>query len=305
MSQKDKLIEDKKPFLESVHWKVSGGLIFYNQIMSYIKSKENFFDEKNKPLVSAFYDSHQGLTWNGGRGGVPFSWPIDESVRRIKSYNELGISFYVAFNNILLEEEHLNDENSNYFLDQIATNPLNGVIVASDILKNYIRKRHPKIKIVASICFCKKDISEYERMLADYDIVALHPDLNRDIDFIMQIKESDRARIEVLVNEFCIYDCKYRKKHYEMISETNINQSYTRKHESADYCFVEKEKREMHQKTIEDSCGKDESVLCLRKEELLFLNSLGIKNFKIMGRDVSDNFIIDNIEKYIDNFSSN
>jgi collagenase-like PrtC family protease len=276
-------------------WKVAGGLIFYNQIISYIKERKEFY-KTDKPLFSAVYDTHQGLIWCGGREPFPFPWSVDESVRRVKEYNKLGISFYAAFNNTLLEEKHLEDENSNYFLKKIYSSK-NGIIVANDLLKNYLRKNYPKFKVVASICFCKKKIKDYERMLEEYDQVVLHPDLNRDINFILKIEKGKRKKLSILVNEHCIMNCPYRKKHYHLISKEHLMESLSKKRDFC--CFVEKEKEEMFRK-MELCYKKRKGILCLENEEIKFLMSLGIQKFKIMGRDVGSNFIIENIREYIE-----
>lgn len=268
-------------------WKVAGGLVFYNEITNLINWTKDFYGI-NRSLISSVYDTHHGLRWTGGRELMPFEWSIDESIKRVKEYNKLGVSFEVAFNNTLLKKNDLKDEYCNYFLKGVH-NKMNSVIVASDLLKNYLRKNYPKFKLAASICFCEKSIKGYEKLFKKYDMVILHPDLNRDFDFIKKISPVNRERLCVLINEECVPNCLFRKEHYKKISQKALEQIYINKHINFFECLMRKRK-----KIIENN------PMPLKEEEVKSLISLGIKNFKIQGRQLKFDYIANYIRDYIE-----
>lgn len=266
-------------------WDVAGGLVFYRQMIALVRKTKDFYG-KNHSLISSVYDAHHGLRWNGGRRErAPASWSLDESIRRVKEYNKLGVPFNIAFNNILLKKKHLNDKYCNYFLKGVH-NKMNGIIVASDLLKDYLRKNYPELKLIASICFCEKKIENYRRMFREYDMVVLHPDLNRNFNFIQKINPADRSRLKILVNEECVPNCRFRKKHNETISRQALNGEFGEKY-YFNVCIPRRKK--INFKGYE---------MILTVEEMRKLISLGIRNFKIQGRQRSFNYVAKFLKDY-------
>jgi collagenase-like PrtC family protease len=268
--------------MENIRWTVGGGLRFYSEIINYLDDRKNFYQLKQH-LIESVYDSPHGLIWQGGREPSFSSICLDEYIEMIKSYNRRGIGFNFSFSNILLKKKHLKDDLCNYALKR-TEHEINGVIVASDILRNYIKKEYPKFKIKSSICRVSHD---YNKLTKKHDIVTIQPDDNRKYDLIKKIKNIDK--IEVLVNEeYCIKNCLYRKKHYENISTKYLEKIYLEK-KYADPCLSSFNKR-----------NSERGLLVINNHEINDLYNFGIRHFKIQGRHVGSHFIIKEMINFIE-----
>lgn len=265
-------------------WNVAGGLIFFKEITNFLRESKNFYG-MDENFIDTVYDCHSGLNWGGGRFTRRFDFSLKESARRVQQYNDIGIGFNVAFNNTLLTEEDLDDQYCNWFLEQCHREG-NGVIVASELLRKYIKDKYPRYKIIASICHDRKDLEFYKEALNNYDIVVLHPDLGRDLELVKQL---DTSRIEVLANEYCVTNCKWRTEHYKKISESvKSNIVFLFDDPEANECIPEKL-----------GVGR-RGTLVLEPNEINKLYGLGITHFKLQGREGLWNPLLMAIRKYIE-----
>lgn len=264
-------------------WNVAGGLVFYREILAFIDRLARFYGKQWRFLHSV-YDCHGGLIWEGGRKSTA-NFGLEESVRRVRAYNDRGIRFNIAFSNVLLKREHLDDEYCNWFLQECHSED-NGVIVASDLLREYIRSNYPRYRLIASVAFCRKDAEFYKRALEQYDLVVLHPDLNRDYRFIRGL---DTERLEVLVNEDCFYNCPHRRQHYANISEVVLRR------EPVFFagrlgCLSERQ----------FGRSRFEGELRLGAGAVDRLAALGVKHFKLQGRQAAWSFMEDEMVNYVE-----
>ena len=157
--------------------------------------------------------------WNGGRviGGK-----CDESFVRqaVEAFNSQGIPLRFTFTNPALKEEHLSDPFCNMVM-KAADNGMNGVIVNSPLLEDYVRKEYPNYKITSSTC---KRITDPEKtaqeLEKDYDIVVLDYDLNNEFDVLGKLP--NKEKLEILVNSCCDPACKRRSAHYDLIGRFMI-----------------------------------------------------------------------------------
>ena len=252
-------------------WNVGGGLRFFSEIMSFNSFMVDFYGIQG-PVISSVYDSHAGLRWNGGRYIPHFPFSLEESIRRVRAYNNLGIGFNITFSNNQLSENDFQDEDCNWFLEQCES-LMNSVIVSSHMLKNYIRENYPAYKIVASIGFNRKDPDFYQDIQHEYDMMVLHPDLNQNLELI---KRLDVSKLEVLVNEYCKKNCEFRTQHSEFISKLNKKQTTYLKRDHTfmnGRCMAVGHDQEFHNELI------------LSWEEVDRLNKFGVQHFKIQGRE--------------------
>lgn len=264
-------------------WNVSGGLVFYREILDFIDRLARFYGKEWR-FVHSVYDCHGGLIWEGGRNSTA-GFGLEESVRRVQAYNQRGIGFNIAFSNLLLTKEHLDDEYCNWFLEQCQSE-MNGVIVATDLLRDYIRQNYPRYRLIASLCFCRKDLEFYKQAQKDYDLVVLHPDLNRDYAFIRRL---DTSRLEVLVNEDCFYNCPNRLQHYKNVSELVLSKQPVF-YASKAGCISE----------AQFGRSRFEGELRLSLGNVHRLSSLGVKHFKLQGRQASWSFMEEEMTNYIE-----
>ena len=203
-------------------WNIGGGIKHRDNLIREFRIHKEYLDTNHK-LFNYVYDSIFGLKWNGGRICLPQdSMPFEEMIELIKEYNRLGIGFNWSFSNLLIKEEDLKDPYCNLALEA-TNNSLNGVILTSSLLRDYIRKQYSNMRIIYSVCNGLKEIEDYNKALDNNDIVVLHPDFNHNYSFLDKLKEKDR--IEIMVNDMCSFGCPYRKEHYLELSRIAFLQS--------------------------------------------------------------------------------
>lgn len=178
----------------------------------------NKFLEWDKSQIRiSFFGSIPGLPLNGGRipaklGGVP----LVDFIRHIHWLNDHEAGFVFVFNNTLAEAKHLEDATSNFLLKECES-PLNHVVSANSLLKNYITDKFPAYRSHASCMVGYTGMKSIDQLCEEYDIVVLPEDLNVDLDYISKLRYKEK--IEVILNSSCMYNCRLRDKHYRLIHD--------------------------------------------------------------------------------------
>lgn len=165
--------------------------------------------------IASFFGEFPTSLWNGGR--FSNGDQCDEKFIRqvIKNINAQGVPVRFTYSNPCITEKDLDDPYCNFCM-QVADNGMNEVIVVSPILEEYIRKTYPSFKVNSSTCKEIKDIDTLNAELEkDYYMVVLDQNMNRDFEFINQIK--NKEKVEILVNACCAPDCARRTGHYRII----------------------------------------------------------------------------------------
>lgn len=184
------------------------------KLIQLIKSNPEYFydDIKISGIYGSFYSP-----WNGGRANHNNFLDHQKRVEIIEELNKLGVGVLLTYTNTMLEQRDLYDMYANEDLAIIAQNPLNKVIIVSDLLKEYIHSKYPNIKFVSSIAS-----TENNQNNLDYDICVVNANMN-NTDELFAIK--DKSRIEILVNSNCIKNCPYEKEHYDNVSLANLSKA--------------------------------------------------------------------------------
>lgn len=188
----------------------------------YFQAHRDFFIDDME--IAYIFDSFP-VIWNGGRN-VFGSADTEYIHKTISEINRRGIKVAFTFSNCLLEEEHLNDFESNQVME-IASDIgskyhlKNSVIVNSPILEDYIRKEFPGFGVILSTTRQIPSVDEINTALErDYELVVLDYNMNHDWEALNLI--SDKKRCEFLVNACCEPNCPVRREHYRFISELQI-----------------------------------------------------------------------------------
>lgn len=199
--------------------------------LSMLKSCPQYFREGVE--IASVYGAFPPSLWNGGRviGGK-----CDESFVRqaVEAFNSQGIPLRFTFTNPALKEEHLSDPFCNMVM-KAADNGMNGVIVNSPLLEDYIRKNYPKYKLTSSTC---KRLDDGERLAAelekDHHIVVVDYDLNNRFDILEKLPNKEKC--EFLVNSNCRPKCPDRAQHYYNVGLQQIGYSnHVRKYPDQPY----------------------------------------------------------------------
>ena len=174
--------------------------------------------------IGSLYGAPADCLWGGGRVGFGEDRPEDAAALTA----EYGISARLTFSNSLLRPEHLEDRKCNALcaLFEKSGAVQNGVILASDLLLDYLAKRYPGFYFVSSTTKVLRDFSRLEKELERPEFRFVVPDfrLNKAFDRLERLDECKRAKLEFLCNECCWFACPELKACYENVSRRNLGE---------------------------------------------------------------------------------
>ncbi len=310
------------PICPEAKWDVSGLFVFDNFFHSLIQTGRKIFD-CDLPIESIH--GCYPLMWNNGRSTpvAAESWGDrkkhgPEPVLESWQICPFPVGCYLTFSNHLVKEEHLEDPSSNWLLDLLVkhnSNHNNGVIVASDILSNYIRQKYPELKQKASIVKSAVETPKVERRTFDYynelseryDRIMLHPDDGFNIPLLKKIADSGKMeQYEIIVNENCVKDCSVRKSCYQSIGKDAITGWHGQFH------FVDSyPEHDAEDDNPDPKCGRmnyfhsDPKYRTAKRsgnftlKELEEIYDMGFRHFKLQGRDDQWTFMRYDFIRYV------
>ncbi len=174
--------------------------------------------------IGSIYGSPADCLWGGGRVGFGEARPQDAAALT----REYGISARLTFSNSLLRPEHLADRRCNALCALFERNgPVrSGVILHSDLLLDYLKKRYPGLYFVSSTTKVLTDFRAFEAELDRPEFAFVVPDfrLNAARDKMLSLAADKRRRVEFLCNECCRFDCARRRACYENVSRKNLGE---------------------------------------------------------------------------------
>lgn len=175
---------------------------FYGLLTKYKKINTNF----------SAYGCPMSCTWNGGRLMHEPVYTIEELATIFLKYRELDISLQISFTNYFIEERDLYDRCGNAILELANEHPeYVEIMVSTDILENYIRNHYPALHITRSAL---NETDPTDEDFIKYYHLVLPKWKNHNDDFINNIPQEYRDKIEVICSEPCITDCPRKKEHY-------------------------------------------------------------------------------------------
>ena len=271
---------------KEVYWHLPGLCNFrvINQILlNLMKDYPSKFREGYK--IGSVYGTFPGAIWNGGRAvfGTAYKGDID---RVIKIYNSRGVPVRFTWTNTLLEDKHNSDTYCNLVM-KLADHKKNQVLVNAPSLEEYIRKEYPDFAVISSTTKRLIDPAAIKAEVEkDYYLVVLDYDLNHNEEVLKEL-EPVADKIEILVNEICAPNCPKRAEHYraESLSQLEFDQATDFKcpHQNAKRGFNESMKRPAF----------------ISNEEIGSYIDRGYVNFKIVGRGLSPEFLMDSYAYFL------
>ncbi len=258
-----------------------------NKLLSLYEMNNHMF--KKNIEISTLYDSYPDLLWNGGRvlcndDGLKDYSKILSNIRKINNL-DIGVNF--TFSNMFINKNDLLDEECNAILKILSENNLNGVIVSSELLAEYIDTHYPTLNIILSVTHFYHDVLNIKEkvinvmMSEKFDKVVIPPDFNYDTKFLNKLH--NKSNIEILINETCFQNCPYKAQHYRLI---NLDNKYKTSH-AVNYC----------QKQYDDI--KNTYRLINNFSELNRYLDIGIRNFKISARALEDKVFVYFLSEYL------
>ena len=174
--------------------------------------------------IGSIYGAPADCLWGGGRAGFGEDRPEDAAALT----REYGISARLTFSNSLLRPEHLADRKCNALCALFERNgPVqSGVILASDLLLDYLRERYPGLYFVSSTTKVLTDFAQLEAELNREKFRFVVPDfrLNKAFDRLNTLSDAQKRKVEFLCNECCWFACPDRRVCYEAVSRKNLGE---------------------------------------------------------------------------------
>ncbi len=219
------------------------------------------------------YDGVNKCSWNGGR------------INRDVYYNEAlmdyyygkGVSIALTMSNHNID---LSDEVGNHLLEKFHRKG-NALIIVNDDLRKYVREKFPDYDLIFSIT----GMGRLNIPLQDSDI-AWYKDLESKYDWIVprfehifdaRATELDCTKWEVMLNDTCVWGCKYYDQHFKAIADENTaGRPYSKEIEE---CWLPK---------FDPSIDSKYDCMDLKPHAMQRLREMGVTSFKITGREMTN-----------------
>jgi hypothetical protein len=276
------------PLWREARWNVTGMFTMAKFLVRFIEEVQRRLQVR--PLFSV-HGCPLSFKWNGGRADFRFTPDQDEVDGIMEAYEALKLPCLLTFSNRFLTKADLNDYDCNYLLDKLACqdNPDSGVIVTSDLLSDYIQKKYPKLKRVASIIkvTCDEgagDLQYYRDLEARFDGYAV---ASEDVWNEELLSQLDTAKAEILANCRCLRRCPHSARHYDFMAKVHDHHSFADRRELAEFqranCRAYPIARQLSGTTRSNT---------LTAEELHRLYLMGFRNFKLQGRYTASQYSV-------------
>jgi len=275
---------------------LGGAKTHYKMFMLELFKHKHIF--KNHTLT--VYDGISNCSWNGGR----INRDIDLTDNEISNYYKHNINIALTFSNHNID---LTDQTGNELLKKFHKKG-NSIILINENLRKYIKKNFPLYRLIYSITglgtmtvpMNGDDVKRYKVLEDKYDMIVPRMEHVFDKEFL-KLKS---LKYEVMMNDTCVYACPYFEEHFQLIADQNhFKKPWEEKGELnctlIEECWLKGFNPDTgDQKTIEkygDDYGMD-----LNKKQLMRLYDLGIRSYKITGRENKSPDMKDDLHVYLD-----
>jgi collagenase-like PrtC family protease len=270
---------------------------------SYINGLEKLLNREKDTIKSVY-----GSARFGRIGQARFSKKIPElKTNELQDYvskiNKLNIKFHYTLNSPWTNLKERNKKHKTQIINELRTLidiGIDAFIVANPYLISLIQEEFPKIEIIASINLQTTTAYKFKSLL-DYGCssVVLDRPVNRNIAFLKKIN-NNAEKFSLLVNSTCLFDCPLQQYHANengYFSSENIKniENIENKEYCMSYCLPLIEK---HPENILKSTW-------IRPEDIYKYEEIGVKNFKIQGRTLDPEILLNLIKAYLDRKTPN
>ena len=259
----------------------------YRAFLPLFRERREFFYDWCE--IGSIYGAPADCLWGGGRVGFGEARPEDVA----EMTREYAVSARLTFSNSLLREEHLADKKCNSLCALFEKNGAvqNGVIICSDLLLDYIRKKYPGFYFVSSTTKVLTEFSKLEDELNREVFRYVVPDfrLNKAYDKLNALNEKQKQKVEFLCNECCWYHCPDRKACYENVSRKNLGEP------CADHVCASPEAKKGYR--FSDAM-RNPGFIGIEEIQNVYMPN-GFSHFKIEGRSLGSAIILEFLLYYM------
>jgi|SRR5271157_68002 len=258
---------------------------------------ERLIDEvvKNKYPVKDFYASAQQTSIGGGRPSSILPKTTKKLIQdHIIKMHENGIEFTYTLNapcmggQEFLPKIHTNMIDELKWISEIGCD---GVVVTIPYLIELIKKQFPQLKIRVST-IAKVNAVNKAKYFETLGASAITPDvmINRNFKLLEKMVQATSCEINLLMTDGCLYECPYRLYHYNLCG--HASQTYGIPDAYRDYPVIHC--------TIDKFTNPAEVMKCrwIRPEDIPHYEEIGIETFKIGGRRLPTEKILESVKAY-------
>ncbi len=159
---------------------------------------------------------------------------------------------------------------------------VDGFVVAVPLLLSWIHAEFPGVRLTASSFARVRTVAQGEyflRMGADTIVIE---EANRDLKLLAGLRDAG-AEVEVLVNQTCIHDCPYRFHH---LATSSLAAQHGARGPKFEYPILQ-----CGLELVQDPV-KLVSGIFVRPEDLGVLEEVGVRRFKISGRNRTTDWLV-------------
>ena len=273
---------------KTAHYHLPGLFEFYELYRVFLplfrEHRDWFYDWCD---IGSVYGAPADCIWGGGRVGFGDNNP-QEVLTLMREY---GISARLTFSNSLLREEHLSDKKCNQLCTSFEKAGENGVIVHSDLLLYYLKKKYPNLYFVSSTTKVLTGFGDFENELNRDDFRYVVPDfrLNKTFDKLSALSQPQKDKVEFLCNECCWIGCYDRKACYENVSRKSLGE------DCPDHICVAPDGNDGYRFS---KAMTNPSFIGISDIQNTYL-SMGFSHFKIEGRSLGSALILEFLLYYM------
>lgn len=234
---------------------------------------------------------------------------IEDLAEYTKHAQSLGIEFQYCINagkTMCAEELYKLEPKIHRFCEKLLKNGITILKVGNLLLFDYIHSYYgSEFKYYLSTTKEYSGVLQYQRLFSQHpeiEEICLPTDLNKNKKFIMNLSTSTAIRIELMVNEGCMFACPWRKDHTPHSSET---------HTATLNKLIKEGKLPMPHRMVSyytgscHACREQNRVadMFLRKTimpwEVGVYNGIGVNCFKFAGRDMKQGYLLNTLEMFL------
>ena len=174
---------------------------------------------------STVYGSPNNVLSGGRSSIIKKEMSESELIKYFNAYKSFGVDCALTLSRRNISNVELKDGYLNRLLSIL--NLFSGsVIVSNDFVLDYIKNKYKNLKVCASVIkpiydnVQSSDTKYYISLLKKYDRIVPRPEIFFEDNYLELLPFADY--VDVLVNQTCLYDCKFacdHYKHYERIEE--------------------------------------------------------------------------------------
>jgi len=249
----------------------------------------------NKATVQIYGVLPTSMMGSGGSGPDIPQMTTKQAEEYIRLAHSAGLSFNYLLNAPCLNNMEWQEDTHRELLrhlEWLVGAGVDSVTVAIPYLLELIKCQFPHLKVEVSTIAHVDSVARarfFESLGAD--TIMLHSNINRDLKLLKAIRSAVKCELGVLVNTSCLYQCPYEYYHNNTLghasqSHNPLNGSYM------DYCVFH-----CALSSISDTSQLIKSRW-IRPEDMHVYQEMGIDFFKIGGRAMPTEWIINATEAY-------